>query len=168
MDILIRPEKTIDRETIDLVTSAAFAGQPYSNQTESRIVNGLRDAGALTVSLVAEVDGRLVGHVGFSPVTINDENQNWYGLGPVSVLPALQKRGIGSRLIEAGLAKIREIGAKGCVLEGNPVYYNRFGFKPCPTLIYADGPAEYFMALTFYDNVPEGKVEYHPAFLVSI
>ncbi len=168
MDILIRSEQPNDIESIAQVTEAAFADMPFSSHTERLIVDGLRTSGALTVSLVATVDGVIVGHVAFSRVTVSGQDVGWFGLGPVSVLPKFQRQGIGSMLIQAGLQKIRELGARGCVLEGSPAYYQRFGFGPCPNLIYADGPAEYFMALSFDGNVPTGNVEYHPAFYVTL
>jgi len=165
--MIIRPETTNDFNAITQVTFAAFDGKPYSAKTEHLIVNALRKAGTLSVSLVAEMDGNIVGHVAFSKVTINGEDADWYGLGPISVQPALQKQGIGSKLIHVGLTKIRGIGARGCVLEGDPNYYNRFGFKSYPHLIYEGAPApQYFMALPFYDEVPSGKVEYHKAFYI--
>jgi putative acetyltransferase len=163
--MIIRPETANDYEAITQVTLAAFTGKFSDNPTEHMIVKGLREAGALSLSLAAEMDGRIVGHVAFSKVTINGEDKDWYGLGPISVQPDLQKQGIGSRLIQDGLARIREMGARGCVLEGDPNYYHRFGFKSYSHLIYEDAPApQYFMALPFYDEVPSGKVEYHPAF----
>jgi putative acetyltransferase len=128
----------------------------------------LREAGTLSLSLVAEVDNKVVGHVAFSVVTINGEDIGWYGLGPVSVSPELQNQGIGSKLIKEGLSIIKTKGAKGCVLEGSPEYYQRFGFKAYPGLFYEGAPApEYFMALPFYDDIPKGKVEFHKAFYVS-
>lgn len=169
MDILVRSEKPTDIDAIEQVTLAAFMGKFSDNPTEHLIVNGLRDADALSLSLVAEIDKKIVGHVAFSLVTINGENLNWYGLGPISVVPELQKQGIGSKLINEGLSAIRAIGAQGCVLEGSPVYYQRFGFKSYPGLIYEGAPGlEYFMALPFYENVPQGKVEYHQAFYIGI
>jgi len=166
--MIIRPETPNDLETISQVTIAAFAGKPYSDQDEHLIVIRLREANALSLSLIAEEDGKIIGHIAFSMVTINGENRNWYGLGPVSVWPESQRKGIGSELIRKGLAKIRELGAQGCVLEGNPGYYRRFGFKTHPGLFYTGAPApEYFMALPFYDEIPEGKVEFHPAFYTS-
>jgi putative acetyltransferase len=166
--MIIRPETTNDHEAITQVTLAAFTGKFSDNPTEHLIVKGLREAGALSLSLVADMDGKIVGHAAFSKVTINGEDQGWYGLGPISVQPDLQKQGIGSKLIQDGLARIRELGARGCVLEGDPNYYNRFGFKSYPHLIYEGAPApQYFMALPFYDEVPSGKVEYHKAFYHS-
>jgi putative acetyltransferase len=168
MDILIRSERPADKDPIEKVTFAAFAGKPYSSGTEHLIVDELRKARALALSLVAEYQGNVVGHVGFSSVTINEEDLNWYGLGPVSVSPEFQGQRIGSKLIKEGLTQIREQGAQGCVLEGNPVYYQKFGFKTYPGLFYAGAPApKYFMALPFYDEIPDGKVEFHKSFYMS-
>jgi putative acetyltransferase len=168
MDVLIRSERPTDKEAIEKVTAAAFAGKPYSNGTEHLIVDALRDAEALSLSLVAEINKEIVGHIGFSLVSINGNAVDWYGIGPVSVSPKYQLQGIGSKLIKAGLAGIREMGAKGCVLEGSPEYYQRFGFKTYPNLIYAGAPApEYFMALPFYDEVPHGNVEFHKSFYIT-
>ena len=165
----IRHETAEDVSVIEKITIAAFDGKWYSDQTEHMVINRLREAGAISVSLVAEMDGQVVGHVAFSVVTINGEDIDWYGLGPVSVLPKLQKQGIGSKLIREGLSFIRKKGAKGCVLEGDPGYYNRFGFKSYPGLFYEGAPdPKYFMALPFYDEVPEGKVEFHKAFYTSV
>ena len=165
----IRSETHQDISAIEKITIAAFDGKPYSDQTEHLIIDRLREARALSVSLVAEMDEKVVGHVAFSVVTINGADIGWYGLGPISVSPELQKQGIGSKLIREGLALIREKGAKGCVLEGSPVYYQRFGFKSYPGLFYEGTPApEYFMALPFYDEVPQGKVEFHRAFYVNV
>ena len=169
MEVLIRSERPTDIDAIEQVTLAAFMGKFSDNPTEHLIVNGLRNAGALSLSLVAELNKKIVGHVAFSLVTISGENLNWYGLGPISVLPELQKQGVGSKLIKEGLSAIRALGAKGCVLEGSPVYYQRFGFRSYLGLIYEGSPAlEYFMALPFYEDVPQGKVEYHQAFYIGI
>ena len=169
MNILVRSEQASDIEAITQVTYAAFLGKFSDHPTEHLIVNGLREAGMLTLSLVAEVDGNIVGHVAFSPVTINETFMDWYGLGPISVTLSLQKQGIGSKLILDGLARLRDLGAKGCVLEGSPAYYSRFGFKPKAGLTYHAAPAlEFFMALPFYDEVPTGQVEYHQAFYIGV
>jgi len=163
--INIRPETLKDIRAIENITIAAFAGKPYSDETEHLVINALRDAGALALSLVAEVNRIVVGHIAFSVVTINEKDKGWYGLGPVSVLPEVQKQGTGSKLIREGLSLIRKRGAKGCVVEGSPAYYQRFGFKTYPGLFYEDTPApEYFMALPFYEEVPDGRVEFHRAF----
>lgn len=168
MDLLIRPEKATDVEAIEQITIAAFSGKSFSSHDEHLIVDRLREISALSLSLVAELDGQVVGHVAFSIVTIDGEDKGWFGLGPISVKPEFQKQGIGSKLIHEGLLQIRAMGAKGCVLEGDPNYYHRFGFKSYPGFYYEGAPsAEYFMALPFYDASPEGKVEFHPAFYMN-
>ncbi|MBI3160895.1 MAG: N-acetyltransferase [Chloroflexi bacterium] len=162
---VIRPETPADEEAIRNVTMLAFAGRPYSDGTEHLIIERLRDAGALSLSLVAEMNGKIAGHVTFSVVMIDGRDQGWHGLGPISVLPEFQKQGIGSALIHDGLARIHAMGAKGCALEGSPVYYRRFGFMSYPQLFYEGAPApEYFMAFPFYEDVPAGKAEFHKAF----
>ena len=124
--------------------------------------SALRSAGALTVSLVAEQEGELFGHVAFSPVTIGQEDRGWFGLGPVAVQPGHQNRGIGSKLIEAGLAQLRSSGASGCVVLGEPEYYARFGFRADPRLTFPGPPPEYFQALRWSDHSAQGEVAYHP------
>ncbi|HUI90255.1 MAG TPA: N-acetyltransferase [Anaerolineales bacterium] len=161
----IRPETTSDYEAIEQVTIAAFAGKALSDADEHLIIRRLRQAGALSLSLVAAANQRIVGHIAFSVVKINRKDQGWYGLGPASVLPGLQKQGIGSMLIREGLTRIHDLGAMGCVLEGDPRYYQRFGFRSYPGLVYEGAPsATDFMALPFYQEVPNGKVEFHQAF----
>ena len=156
--MIIRPEMPKDISAIEQVTLAAFNGKSYSALTEHLIVNELRKSKALFISLVAEVDNRVVGHVAFSAVTIDVENKGWYGLGPVSVLPEFQGQGIGSKLIKTGLSLIREKGAQGCVLQGSPEYYQRFGFKTYPGLIYAGAPEpKYFMALSSVITTENGS-----------
>jgi putative acetyltransferase len=161
---IIRPEKAEDAPAIRAVTAAAFKGALYSRGTEAAIVDALRDAGALTLSLVAEKQGRIVGHVAFSPVTINGQAGHWFGLGPVSVEPAEQGCGIGQALIRDGLERLRATGAEGCVLLGDPAYYGRFGFASDPKLRYGDVPPEYFQRLSFTGAEPEGEVAYHTGF----
>jgi putative acetyltransferase len=113
------------------------------------------------------VDGKIVGHVAFSIVMIDGKDQGWYGLGPISILPDMQMQGIGSALIHEGLTRLQAMGAKGCVLEGSPKYYQRFGFKPYPGLIYEFAPTpEYFIAHPFHEEIPVGKIEYHKTFYV--
>lgn len=160
----IRDERADDVEAIAEVTAAAFRDLALSHHTEQFIVGALRSAGALAVSLVAEVDGRVVGHIAFSPVTISDGSPGWYGLGPVSVLPEFQRRGIGSALIREGLARLKERKARGCCLVGHPEYYPRFGFENPPGLRHEGVPAEVFFALPFDGQLPQGTVEFHEGF----
>lgn len=162
--MIVRKETVADIDAITEVTVAAFRDHPISNQTEQFIVTALRRAGALTVSLVAEIDGRVVGHIAFSPVAVSDGTAGWYGLGPVSVLPNLQKQGIGTSLINEGLSALRELGGRGCALVGDPNYYRKFGFRNYPELIHEGIPQEFFVALPFDETVPQGTVEFHEAY----
>lgn len=95
LEVLIRNETDTDVSAITEVTVAAFKTFDVSNHTEQFIIEALRTAGALTISLVAEMGGRVVGHIAFSPLKLSDGTQNWYGLGPVSVVPEYQRQGIG-------------------------------------------------------------------------
>lgn len=164
MAVTIRPERPADENAISEITRQAFLANPHSNQTEQFIVLALRRAGALSVSLVAEDEGRVVGHIAFSPVTISDGSPDWYGVGPVSVVPDRQRQGIGSRLIESGLERLRALGAQGCMLVGDPAFYTRFGFASRPELTLDGVPPEVFMALSFGASTPRGEVTFHPAF----
>ena len=159
-----REEQHGDAAVIAAVTAAAFDGHPYSEGREPLIVAGLRAAGVLRLSLVAEEGGEILGHVAFSPVTIGGADLGWFGLGPVSVRPDRQGQGIGAALIRAGLAQLRESGAAGVVLLGEPAYYARFGFATHAGLTLPGVPPEYFMALSFGGEGPQGAVAYHPAF----
>lgn len=162
--LIIRPETPADAEPIRDVTVAAFQTLEISSRTEQFIVAALRAAGALTVSLVAEIDGRVVGHIAFSPVTLSNGSRHWYGLGPVSVLPERQRQGIGRALVEAGLSRLRGLRAQGVCLVGHPDYYRKFGFRNAPGLAYEGVPAAFFFVLPFDGRVPQGAVMFHEAF----
>jgi putative acetyltransferase len=162
--ITIRPESPTDAKSIHAVTVAAFASAAHTAGTEQFIVAALRRTEALAVSLVAELAGDVVGHVALSPVTLSDGSRGWFGLGPISVLPEHQGRGIGSQLIEESLQRLRAHGAAGCVLVGDPKFYTRFGFRTHPALTYPDVPADVFLVLPFGEAVPSATVTFHPAF----
>jgi putative acetyltransferase len=162
--IVIRSETDADVSAIAEVTVAAFKTLEISNHTEQFIVAALRAARALTVSLVAEAEGRVIGHIAFSPVTLSDGTPNWYGLGPVSVLPAYQRQGVGKALIREGLARLKDTKAQGCCLVGHPEYYRQFGFKNMPGLGVEGVPPEVFFALSFDGHAPQGTVAFHEAF----
>ncbi len=166
-EITIRDELAADIGAIHDVTAAAFETMAFSSHTEQYIVAGLRTAEALTLSLVAECDGRVVGHIAFSPVTISDGSQGWYGLGPVSVLPGYQRQGIGKALVKEGLVRLERMGARGCCLVGHPDYYRKFGFRHVPELVYEGAPPEYFFVFPFGDQLPQGNVTFHEAFLAD-
>jgi len=160
----IRNETKSDRAVISQVTRAAFENHPHSGQTEHFIVNALRAANALAVSLVAELDGRVVGHIAFSPLVISNGSQDWYGLGPISVLPEYQRRGVGKAMMREALSILKGMGGQGCVLVGDPGYYERFGFRNMPELVYEGIPQEYVLALVLGDQPARGVVTFHPAF----
>jgi putative acetyltransferase len=164
LKVHVRQERQGDEGAIRDVTKAAFEPVAHSSQTEAAIIEALRLAGVLTVSLVAVVDGEIVGHAAFSPVTINGADCGWHGLGPVSVRPDRQNAGIGATLIQEGLRRLEGMGAQGCVVLGEPRYYRRFGFRQDPNLRFAGAPAEYFMALRMGGPAFAGSVNYHRAF----
>ncbi len=163
-NVQIRDETNADASAIREITVAAFRPLEISRHTEQFIIAALRTAGALTISLVAEMDGRVVGHIAFSPVTISDGSSDWYGLGPVSVLPECQRWGIGGALIPEGLSRLRDLGARGCCLVGHPSYYRSFGFENIRGLIHEGVPEEVFFVLPFDGHFPHGSVAFHAGF----
>jgi len=162
--MIIRHEKPSDIETITKVTKEAFKDQSFRQQTEHLIVDDLRKAGALTISLVTEIEGRIVAHIAFSPVTISNGATNWYGLGPMTVLPEYQGLRIGTALIDKGLSLLKSMNGHGCALVGLPTYYDRFGFKNDARLIHEGVPQEIFTVKSFSETMPSGTVEFHDAF----
>ena len=162
--MLIRTETTGDEDAIDRVTTLAFEAVAHSDHTEAQIVRELRAAGDLTLSLVAEAGGELVGHIAFSPVAVDGRHGGWYGLGPLSVHPDWQGRGIGGALVEHGLAILRDRGASGCALLGSPDFYARFGFVSDGTLSYGSVPARFIQGIVLTGARPSGELAYAPAF----
>ena len=152
-----------DRDAIRSLTARAFAGLPFSDGTEPDIIDALRQARALTLSLVAVLGERIVGHVAFSEVGVPAQS-GWFALGPVSVEPKFQRCGVGSQIIRAGLQALREQGARGCVLLGDHRYYQRFGFVAAPELSPPQYPAEHFQVARFGECLPTAPVAFHPAF----
>ncbi|MGC1459232.1 MAG: N-acetyltransferase [Steroidobacteraceae bacterium] len=162
--ISIRRESRGDIPAIGRVTTAAFLAAPHSSHTEEFIVDALRKAGKLAVSTVATHDYEVIGHVAASPVTISGTEASWYGLGPVSVLPSYQRRGIGSALVMDALLALSSSGAAGCVVLGAPAFYERFGFKANEALVLPGVSPENFLAVSFDSSTPRGIVAYHDAF----
>jgi putative acetyltransferase len=167
MDIIIRDETESDIKAISEITKAAFESLAISHHTEQFIVDALRDANVLSLSLVAVAGNRVVGHIAFSPVTISDGSPGWYGLGPISVLPELQKQGIGKSLMQQGLARLKSMGAKGCILVGDPSFYERFGFKSPKDLVIEGVPQQFVLALPFEEKKASGNVIFHEAFAAT-
>lgn len=165
-EITIRQERPGDERAVWHVNSAAF-GQP----DEADLVDRLRKQAGPYLAFVAEVEGAVVGHIAFTPVTLDARpDLDLRGLAPMAVLPGHQRLGVGSALVRAGLAACREDGAHSVVVLGHPAYYPRFGFRSADafglTCEY-DVPREAFMTLELYagslDGV-EGTVRYHQAF----
>jgi predicted N-acetyltransferase YhbS len=164
--MIIRPEQPADAQSIRTTIERAFANHPHSTHNEQRIVDALRAANALSVSLVATDGDTVIGHVACSRVVIERQQGNWYGLGPISVAPSVQRRGVGTKLMHAAIAELRER-ADGIVLLGDPAYYTRFGFKACTGLLLPGVPATHFLYLAFVQNLPQGVVTYHDAFAIE-
>lgn len=161
--VKLRDELPSDAGAIDAVTIAAFRHAAHASHTEQFIVRALRDAGQLAVALVAEDGGVIIGHVAVSPVAITGMSAGWYGLGPISVLPEHQGRGVGTLLMQGSLARLRALGAAGCVVLGEPGYYQRFGFA-ASSLVLPGVPQQYFQAVAFNGHMPSGTVAYHASF----
>jgi putative acetyltransferase len=164
VQVAIRSETPGDDFAIDNVIADAFRRATHTSHTEQFVVRALRASGRLTLSLVAEVGGTIVGHVAISPVSVSDASPAWYGLGPLAVAPDQQRLGIGSALVRQSLQDLRTLGARGCVVLGNPQYYGRFGFRAEAALMLPDFPSEYFQALSFDGTLPSGIVTYDEAF----
>lgn len=160
----IRPETTADRAAIGRLTTDAFAPKAYSSGTEAAIIDALRQSGDLTLSLVAVENGEIIGHVAFSPVTITNQTGDWYGLGPISVREDRQRQSIGRLLTETGLQMLKETGAHGCALIGDPHIYSRFGFVSDGTLGYGTLDPKYVQWVSFTGNKPSGTIDFAPAF----
>lgn len=165
--ISLRDEQAADIETITQLIEAAFCNEEYSSHSEPFIVAALRRAEQLSVSLVALDNDRIIGHVAVSPVTLSSGAAGWYGLGPISVRPDRQEQGIGSRLMQAALARLQCLGAAGCVVLGDPGFYGRFGFRAHPGLELPGVLPECFQTLAFGGPLPVGRVQYHPAFAAT-
>lgn len=162
--MLIRSETPADHDAIHELTWAAFKPMPFSDDTEADIIRTLRADGDLAISLVAEDGGEIVGHVAFSRVTIDGVDDNWFGLGPISVKPGRQRQGIGKALIAAGLKLLDEQGASGCALIGNPDVYSHAGFVSDGQLTYLDIDTKYVQRLVLRGPVPRGALSFVRAF----
>ena len=169
----IRPEQASDYEVIYDITKRAFAPMPFSGGDEQDLINRLRDKGALEISLVAQIGSDIVGHIAFSkayPKNEGAENETahdiaeFYALGPIAVEPELQRSGIGSALINAGIDVLRARGAAGCILIGNIDYYQRFGFETAPHLCPKDEPADHYMILPLALKNIDSVIGFHPLF----
>ena len=161
----IREESPADIPTISDLTTRAFATAKQAAGNEAEIVEKLRDADALTLSLVAEHEGRIVGHAAVSPVTVSDGTEGWYALGPVSVEHELQRQKIGTQLINRAIDILEKSGAEGLTAAGEEVFFVRFGFLPIPFFYHASVPEENFLSVRINAaDYPDGEAVYHEAF----
>lgn len=165
LSLAIRPETSGDQGQIHDLIRRAFATQPHAGGDEQDLVDRLRERGELTLSLVAEAAGQgIVGHAGFSPVTIDGMERGWFQLAPVSVEPALHRQGTGSALIRAGVEQLRAKGAQGIGVVGDPAYYERFGFAAVDGLAPGGPEAAFYRAMVLREPASKGTVRYASAF----
>jgi len=162
----IRPETTTDRAAVRAVNEAAFG-----TSVEADLVEAIRSKKTTLVSLVADADGKVVGHILFSPVSMSEQPRlNVMGLGPMAVAPDHQRSGIGSALVREGLKRCKGLGCQAVVVVGHPEYYPRFGFVPAAKHALRseyDVPAEVFMVVELEAGAltgVSGLVRYDDAF----
>ena len=160
----IRKEEPIDYDVIYRLTQIAFEPKAFSDGTEADVIDRLRTSGDLTLSFVAEIESEVVGHIAFSPVVIGRLTTGWYGLGPISVHPDHQRKGIGSALVNEGLVSLKNRHADGCALIGDPKFYSRFGFVADGEVQYQDVPDKNVQHLNFGELRPQGELVFSPAF----
>lgn len=163
-ELTIRPELPNDLGAIRELTIRAFSGKPYADGDEHELIDNLRIRKALSISLVAARGKLIVGHIAFSPAYTEDGTPGWYALGPVSVLPEYQLQGIGSALVNTGLAALKDYGGIGCILTGNPDYYRRFGFRLSPENVPLEESGKHFMVNSLGTAAPAGAIRFHDAF----
>lgn len=162
--MIIRKEEEKDFEQVYRVNLLAFGGED-----EAKLVERLRTV-STCISLVAESDGMVVGHISFSPVTLNDEQVSFLGLAPMSVLPEFQNTGIGTALVKKGLTECEAAGCRAVFVLGHSTYYPRFGFETAKLRGFSceyPSPDEAFMVLELVPGALAGKtglIKYHPEF----
>lgn len=164
MTLALRPERAGEEAAIHALTARAFAGHPHSDGAEPHVIDRLRAAGDLVLSLVALEDDAIVGQVTYSRAILADGSQGWMALGPIAVEPARHGQGIGRALIERGEAEMRALGAKGIVLLGDPAIYRRFGFRQHTPMQLPGELGEFLQVLSFGDPIPAAQVSFAPAF----
>ncbi|MCK5879893.1 MAG: N-acetyltransferase [Holophagae bacterium] len=162
----IQDERTDDREAVHAVNLSAF-----DTPSEANLVDALREQAQPVISLVAEYKGKIIGHIMFSPVSLSGHSDlKITGLAPMAVIPAFQRKGIGSALVRAGLEQCEQRGFDAVVVLGHPEYYPRFGFLPSSRFgidSEYDVPEEVFMAMELSPGALHGKtgrIKYHQVF----
>ena len=166
--MIIRPENTNDIDRIREINISAFG-----EESEASLIDALRKSGVPLISLVAEEDKTVIGHIMFSPVTIDNgcSSISVAGLAPMSVLPEFQKKGVGSMLVNEGLKYCQQTGYSAVVVLGHPEYYPRFGFVPSAQYSIKseyDVPENVFMIIELREGALKdchGTVKYHEVFM---
>ncbi|NNC60410.1 MAG: N-acetyltransferase [Erythrobacter sp.] len=165
MSVTIRPEQPGDEPAIRALVDAAFHQAAWADGNEGELVERLRSDGDLALSLVAvNADKAIIGHIAFSPITIENAHGEWYQLAPVSVIPSGQNSGIGTRLIEAGKTALEDRGGSGIALVGSPEYYSRFGFTGDHQLELSEELDPFLQILILDGSMPSGKLTLATAF----
>lgn len=164
LDLVQRPEQPGEASAIHALVARAFEGHPYSDGDEQHVIDRLREDGDLALSLVAVLDGQLVGQVAYSPAILMNGETDWYVLGPVAVEPAHQGQGIGRALIEAGEAAMRKRVARGLTVLGNPEIYRGFGFAQNTAMWLAGELGWAFQVKSFGGPIPACEQRYVRAF----
>nr|WP_321459302.1 N-acetyltransferase [uncultured Cohaesibacter sp.] len=166
----IRRETAADFDAIMNVTLAAAKQHQIGQQNGYQTLTALRRSGQLTLSLVAEIEGTIVGHVAFCPVHVSGGDKGWYALGLMSVLPECQSQGIRKALIAEGIEMLRAMHGKGVAIVGDPDYFGPLGFMTAPQMSYGRSNAnnllaDDFMVMSFDDRLPYGRMEFPEGFL---
>ncbi|TXY28622.1 N-acetyltransferase [Vibrio mimicus] len=166
--MLIRTEAPADILAVDELLKTVFA-----TEAEANLVMALRENGRRTLSLVAcDDEGVIIGHVMFSPVTVDGEDLNWQGLAPLAVKEEYRRQGIGAELVKEGLSSLGELGYPACVVLGDPAYYSRFGFEDAAQYQLHcawEVPQGAFRVVALWERELDGRrglVEYSPEFSV--
>ena len=164
MTYTIRHEQPGDEAAIREMVTRAFIGHPYSDGDEQDVIDRLREDGDLVLSLVAVQDGEIIGQITYSPAILANGATGWVVLGPVAVEPSQQGKGVGRALIEAGEAAMKERGAKGITVLGDPEIYRRFGFAQNTPMWLAGDLGWAFQVKSLGGPIPECEQTYVKAF----
>ncbi|WP_338241824.1 GNAT family N-acetyltransferase [Aurantiacibacter hainanensis] len=160
----IREERAGDEAAIHALTERAFDGQPYADGDEADVIDRLRAAGDLKLSLVAVEDGHIIGQATYSTARLSNGDDGWMVIGPIAVQPSRQGEGIGRALIEAGEAALKARGVRGITVLGDPALYSRFGFRQHTPLRQEGELGEYLQVKSFGATIPDATIGYAPAF----
>lgn len=160
----VREERPGDEAAIRAMVLAAFEGHPYSDGDEADVIDRLRKDGDLLLSLVAVEAGEVLGQVTYSTARLSSGEEGWMVVGPVAVAPAAQGRGIGRALMETGEAVMRDQGAKGITVLGDPLLYARFGYMQHTAMTLPGELGEYLQVKSFGAEIPATEISYAPGF----